>query len=111
MVRPFFDARIEQENRLASLRVNRSEIGSFESIAMVAGEREIFRSRLTTVLLGNNVVGFVQGNNIVFVDAAVFATTSCAIANQNAERGRDPLPAHAALRRCRRAWAFNCVAK
>ena len=47
---------MEQANQFAQLRIEPRDVGTLESIAVQAGEREIFDRGRPAVLAGNNVI-------------------------------------------------------
>src|ERR1700733_13141934 len=111
MVRPIVPARLEKENGQATLRINRGEICSFVTVAVVASIRQIFPSGLASMLFCDNVVRFMRSAYVCFMHAAIFTAATRPMAHLGPQSGRNPLGAHQAARKCNRACALTWVTR
>jgi hypothetical protein len=66
MVPPFFLAWIEERSEFEALRINGSNVRTFETVAIKASERQIVDRGLTSVFGGYDVIGFVREEGLCF---------------------------------------------
>jgi hypothetical protein len=76
---PHISARIEQKRLSASYRIDRCDVGAFEAIAMVTGEREVVSAGRAPVLFGRDVVRLVRCDDVILCDETVFTTIGCSL--------------------------------
>jgi len=81
MVFPNLGARIKKRGQLTRRRIEGGNIGTFAPIAVHTSQCQVFGGGFAAVLLGNDVVGLVRKQRIVFVDATVFAATACSFSD------------------------------
>ena len=79
MLRPAIATRVEQAHDLAALRVHGGDVWPFEPIAVVAGQRQVFRGDSATAPGCDDVVRFVRQEQAVLVDEAVFTAAFSAL--------------------------------
>src|SRR5258707_6575679 len=61
------------------------------------------------MLRGDDVIGLVSSEDVIFMDPAVLATTAGALPDLGPETGRNPNVAHEPAFECSRAWALSWV--
>jgi len=66
---------------------------------VITSQSQIVRRGWAAVLFGDDVVGFVRHEDILFVDAAVLATATSPPLDLGAHGSRNPLGAHATARK------------
>src|SRR5207244_7257941 len=104
---PIITTRVEQEQLLTGLRIDRSDIGPFETIAVIASKSQVFAARWSAMLFRRDMVGFMRGDNEVLMDQAVLATPGSPLTHLKAKCRRDMPSAHIAERPCQSASAFH----
>ncbi len=83
--------RIEQENFLSGLSVNRSEVCSFQPITMETGICKVLFARRATMLRGRQVVRFMRSDHIILVNQAILTKSTRSVAHQDS-KGRGNVP-------------------
>src|SRR5204862_2904957 len=106
VLRPSLSPRIEQHDGLPGLWINGSQVWSFPTVAMETGERKIFQRSLTAMLFRDDMVGFMRKKHARLPHATIFTMPAGTLMHCLPQRGRNPLPAHEVVCRCRVASAL-----
>lgn len=91
---PTICPRIEERHDRSAFRIYGSDVRSFETIALNAGQSEIVRNRRSSVLGCNNVIRFVRKEASRLRHSAIFAPSLGTVSNQTFEPRRDRRAAH-----------------
>lgn len=85
MLRPLLPARVEQRNKVARFRIDRSNVTAFPGIATQAGISEVLERGRPSVLPANDVVYLVRRIGIIFVQKTVLTSVPSAFRNKTAK--------------------------
>ena len=66
MIAPFLRAWIKERSEFEAVRINRSNIRAFETVAIKASERQVVDRALTSVFSGYDVIRFVREEGLFF---------------------------------------------
>ena len=79
MLGPTIESWMKERNDLMVERIYRGKIGPFDVVTVPAGEGEVVGDSRASVLGGNDMIGFVRKDSIIFVQEAILATGPCAL--------------------------------
>jgi len=82
MVIPFMAARMKQTNNFAGFRIPSRDVRSLVQIARITGQGKVASDRLAPVLFGDDMIDVKCKFVGPIRNAAIFATTACAVPNQ-----------------------------
>jgi len=74
MILPKMVPRMKQWHKRVGGPIDRCDVGSFESVAVETGPREVVSVRFAIMFLRDDVIRFVAEIRVLFVQQAVFAT-------------------------------------
>lgn len=77
------------------------------AVAVITGIRKVLHYGTTAILFGDDVIRLMRRARVFLMYSTILATTVRSIAYFRAKSGRNPLGAHQAARKCKRACALS----